>query len=68
MRKIVITSRMREVLNDLQIKQARALTALEEIQGLTDIPCETIDTLTGAYIASYVGKKIAEVERSTFLT
>ena len=66
--KIVIKSRMREVLNDLQIKQARALTALEEIQGLTDIPCETIDTLTGVYIASYVAQKVKEVELSTFLT
>ena len=66
--KIVITSRMREVLNDLQIKQARALTALEEIQGLADIPCESIDTLTGAYIASYVNSKVTEVQRSTFLT
>ena len=68
MRKIVITSRMREVLNDLQIQQSRALTALEEIQGLTDIPCESIDTLTGAYIASYVAQKVKEVELSTFLT
>lgn len=68
MRKIVITSRMREVLDDLQIKQSRALTALEEIQDLADIPCESIDTLTGEYIASYVGQKVAEVERSTFLT
>ena len=68
MRKIVITSRMREVLNDLQIKQARALTALEEIKGLADIPCETIDTLTGACIASYVSAKVREVECSTFLT
>lgn len=59
---------MREVLNDLQIKQARALTALEEIQGLADIPCESIDTLTGAYIASYVNSKVTEVQRSTFLT
>lgn len=66
--KIVIKSRMREVLNDLQIKQARALTALEEIQGLADIPCESIDTLTGAYIASYVNSKVTEVQRSTFLT
>ena len=59
---------MREVLNDLQIKQARALTALEEIKGLTDIPCESIDTLTGAYITSYVNSKVTEVERSNFLT
>lgn len=66
--KIVIKSRMREVLNDLQIKQARALTALEEIKGLADIPCESIDTLTGAYIASYVAQKVKEVELSTFLT
>ena len=68
MRKIVITSRMREVLIDLQIQQSRALTALEEIKGLADIPCETIDTLTGAYIASYVDTKVKEVQRSTFLT
>ena len=68
MRKIVITSRMREVLKDLQIQQSRALTALEEIKGLADIPCETIDTLTGAYIASYVDTKVKEVQRSTFLT
>lgn len=66
--KIVIKSIMREVLNDLQIKQARALTALEEIKGLADIPCESIDTLTGAYIASYVAQKVKEVELSTFLT
>ena len=66
--KIVIKSRMREVLNDLQIKQARAETALEEIKGLADIPCESIDTLTGAYIASYVSAKVREVECSTFLT
>lgn len=66
--KIVIKSRMREVLNDLQIKQARAVNALEEVKGLADIPCESIDTLTGVYIASYVGQKVGEVERSTFLT
>lgn len=68
MRKIIITSKSRQVKNELDRLQARALTALEEIQGLTDIPCETIDTLTGAYIASYVAQKVKEVERSTFLT
>ena len=68
MRKIIVTSKMREVLNDLQIKQSRALTALEEIQGLADIPCESIDTLTGEYIDSYVSQKVAEVGRSNFLT
>ena len=35
---------------------------------MTDIPCESIDTLTGAYIASYVAQKVKEVELSTFLT
>lgn len=68
MRKITITSKSRQVKNDLDRLQARALTALEEIKGLADIPCESIDTLTGAYIASYVGQKVTEVQRSTFLT
>ena len=68
MRKIIITSKSRQVKNDLDRLQARALTALEEIKGLADIPCESIDTLTGAYIASYVGQKVKEVEHSTFLT
>ena len=66
--KIVITSKSRQVKNDLDRLQARALTALEEIKGLADIPCESIDTLTGAYIASYVAQKVTEVKRSTFLT
>lgn len=68
MRKIIITSKSRQVKNDLDRLQARAETALEEIQGLADIPCESIDTLTGAYIASYVAQKVKEVELSTFLT
>lgn len=68
MRKIIITSKSRQVKNDLDRLQARALTALEEIQGLADIPCESIDTLTGEYIASYVAQKVAEVGRSNFLT
>lgn len=68
MRKIIITSKSRQVKNDLDRLQARALTALEEIKGLADIPCESIDTLTGAYIASYVAQKVKEVELSTFLT
>lgn len=37
MRKIVISWRAKESLNDLQSKQARAENALEEIKGLTDI-------------------------------
>lgn len=68
MRKIIITSKSRQVKKDLDRLQARAETALEEIKGLADIPCDTIDTLTGAYIASYVGQKVAEVQRSAFLT
>lgn len=68
MRQIIIRSKSRETLNDLQAKQLKAKTALEEIQGLADIPCESIDTLTGAYIASYVNSKVTEVQRSTFLT
>ena len=68
MRKIIITSKSRQVKNDLDRLQARAETALEEIKGLADIPCEDINTLTGAYISSYVNSKVTEVEHSTFLT
>lgn len=68
MRKIIIKSKSRQVKNDLDRLQARALTALEEIQGLADIPCESIDTVTGEYIASYVAQKVTGVERSDFLT
>lgn len=68
MKQIIISWKAKESLIDLQSKQARAETALEEIKGLADIPCDTIDTLTGAYIASYVGQKVAEVQRSAFLT
>ena len=68
MNKIIITSKSRQVKNDLDRLQAKASLSLSEIQGLTDIPCESIDTLTGAYIASYVAQKVKEVELSTFLT
>ena len=68
MEKIVITSKSRQVKNDLDRLQAKASQSLSEIQGLADIPCESIDTLTGEYIASYVGQKVAEVGRSNFLT
>ena len=68
MRKIIITSKSRQVKNDLDRLQAKASLSLSEIQGLADIPCDTIDTLTGAYIASYVEQKVTEVQRSAFLT
>ena len=68
MRKIIITSKSRQVKNDLDGLQAKASQSLSEIQGLADIPCESIDTLTGEYIASYVAQKVAEVGRSNFLT
>lgn len=68
MKKIIITSKSRQVKNDLDRLQAKASLSLSEIQGLADIPCDTIDTLTGAYIASYVGQKVAEVQHSAFLT
>ena len=67
-RKIVITWKSRETLNDLQAKQAKAENALEEIRELTDIPCEDINTLTKPFIRSFVAQKIGEVERTTFLT
>ena len=68
MKQIVITWRAKETLNDLQSKQARAETALEEIKGLADIPCNDINTLTQAFIRSFVAQKIAEVDRAGFLT
>ena len=68
MRKIIISWRAKESLNDLQSKQARALSALEEIKELTDIPCSDINTLTKAFIRSFVAQKISEVSRTSFLT
>lgn len=68
MKEIVISWRAKETLNDLLSKQAKAENALEEIRGLTDIPCEDINTLTLPFIKSFVAQKIAEVSRTTFLT
>ena len=68
MKQIVITWRAKETLNDLLSKQAKAETALEEIRELTDIPCNDINTLTKAFITSFVSQKISEVSRTTFLT
>ena len=67
-RKIVITWKSRETLNDLQAKQAKAENALEEIRELTDIPCEDINTITKPFLRSFVAQKISEVSRTTFLT
>lgn len=68
MKQIVITWRAKETLNDLQSKQAKADNALEEIKGLVDIPCNDINTLTQAFLRSFVAQKIAEVDRASFLT
>ena len=68
MEQIIISWKSRETLDDLQIKQSRALSALEEIRELTDIPCSDINTLTKPYIRSFVAQKIAEVSRTSFLT
>ena len=68
MKQIVITWRAKETLNDLFRLQAKAENALEEIKGLTDIPCTDINTLTKPFIRSFVAQKIGEVERTTFLT
>lgn len=67
-RKIVISWKSREMLDDLQSKQARAENALEEIRELTDIPCTDINTLTKPFLRSFVAQKIGEVSRTTFLT
>lgn len=68
MEQIIISWRAKESLNDLQSKQAKAETALEEIRELTDIPCNDINTLTKPFLRSFVAQKIAEVSRTTFLT
>lgn len=67
-RKIVISWKSKETLDDLQSKQAKAENALEEIKELVDIPCNDINTLTKAFLRSFVAQKIAEVSRTTFLT
>lgn len=68
MKEIIITWKSKETLDDLLSKQAKAENALEEIKGLTDIPCEDINTLTKPFIRSFVAQKISEVSRTTFLT
>ena len=68
MTEIVISFRAKETLNDLQSKQAKAESALEEIRELVDIPCNDINTLTKPFIRSFVAHKISEVSRTTFLT
>lgn len=68
MKQIVIKWKSTETLNDLQSKQARAEKALEEIKGLTDIPCNDINTLTKPFLRSFVSQKISEVSRTTFMT
>lgn len=67
-RKIVISWKSKETLDDLLRLQAKAEKALEEIKGLVDIPCNDINTLTKAFLRSFVAQKIAEVSRTTFLT
>ena len=68
MTEIVISFRAKESLDDLQSKQAKAENALEEIKGLVDIPCNDINTLTKAFLRSFVAQKIAEIDRASFLT
>lgn len=68
MKKIIITWKSTETLNDLQAKQAKAEKALEEIKGLTDIPCNDINVLVTPSIKAFVSQKIAEVDRAGFLT
>lgn len=68
MKEIVISWRAKETLNDLQVKQAKADKALETIKELIDIPCGNINNLTTPSVKAFVSQKIAEVERTTFLT
>ncbi|MDY4990534.1 MAG: hypothetical protein SO071_05095 [Prevotella sp.] len=68
MKEVIISWKSREMLDDLQSKQAKAEKALETIKELVDIPCTDINTLTKPFIRSFVAQKIAEVSRTTFLT
>ena len=68
MKQIIISWKAKESLNDLQSKQAKAENALETIKGLVDIPCNDINTLTKAFLRSFVAQKISEVSRTSFLT
>lgn len=68
MKEVIISWKAKESLNDLQSKQARAEKALEEKKGLTDIPCNDINTLTKPFLRSFVSQKISEVSRTTFMT
>ena len=68
MKQIIISWKSKETLDDLLSKQVKAVNALETIKELTDIPCNDINTLTKAFITSFVAQKIGEVERTTFLT
>ena len=67
-RKIVISWKSKETLDDLLRLQVKAENALEEIRGLVDIPCSDINTLTKPFLRSFVAQKIAEVSRTSFLT
>lgn len=68
MEQIVITWKSRETLDDLQVKQAKADKGLDAIKELVDIPCANINTLATQPIKAFCSQKIAEVERTTFLT
>ena len=68
MEQIVITWKAKETLNDLLSKQAKALSALETIKGLIDIPCSDINNLTLPSVKAFCAQKIAEVDRASFLT
>ena len=67
-RKIVISWKSKETLDDLQSKQAKADKALETIKGLIDIPCSDINNLTLPSVKAFVSQKIAEIDRAGFLT
>lgn len=68
MKEIVITSKVKELLDTLQVKQLHAENALLNIQELVDIPCTDINTLTKPCIVAFVAQKIREVSRASFLT
>lgn len=68
MKTVVIENKSKELLDTLQVKQLHAENALLKIQELVDIPCTDINTLTKAFITSFVAQKIGEVSRTTFLT
>ena len=68
MKEIIVASKAKETLDNLLSLQVRGENALAKIQSLADVPCEDINTLTKAFITSFVAQKVARIESNNFLT